>query len=172
MTLTARKAVVLLAIVGVFVVTLAVLDSSAYYDWQQKRMVKRVLAAEPEALLSAGRAFLANRSGFIGEIDPSSLDVPAAIRKLKPTLISMNTNSLGVDFSDVSNPFGIIVYAAGVNPPVKPKSGIGPRKWIDGLWLHDDGQLEGIGRPDGAANGSQPIPSVTNQTSSTAGSRR
>jgi len=57
----------------------------------------------------------------------------------------MSTNSLGVDFSDVFNPFGIIVYAAGLNPRAEPKSGIGPRKWIDGLWLYDDGQLETYG---------------------------
>ena len=57
----------------------------------------------------------------------------------------MSTNSLGVDFSDVFNPFVIIVYAAGLNPRAEPKSGIGPRKWIDGLWLYDDGQLETYG---------------------------
>jgi hypothetical protein len=145
MRLNTRNALILLAIIGVVVVTLWVLDSNAVYAWRQERMVKRVLAADPAELLSAGRTLLASRPGFVGKITPSSPDVPSAIRRLKPTLISMSTNSLGVDFSDVSNPFGIIVYPAGVNPPAEPKSGIGPFKWIDGVWLHDDGQLETYG---------------------------
>lgn len=122
--------------------------------------------------MSAGRALIASRAGFVGEISPSSRDVPRAIRSLKPTRVSLSTNSLGVDFSDVFNPFGIIIYAAGANPPPPPKSGIGPRKWIDGLWLYHDGQLEGIGQPDGAANRSQPIRPETNQSLLAAGSDR
>jgi hypothetical protein len=172
MTISTRNAVILLAAVGAVIAAVSVLDSSAFYEWQQERMVKRVLAADPQELLDAGRAFIASRQGFTGKISPSSPDVPKAIRRLEPTLISVSTNSLGVDFSDVSNPFGIIIYAAGANPPAKPKSGIGPRKWIDGLWLYDDGQLENFGQQVGAANGSQPIRSGTNSTSSAAGSRR
>jgi hypothetical protein len=116
--------------------------SSPFYHWQQKQMVKRILAADPEQLLSAGRTLLARRPGFDGEISPSSPEIPIAICRLKPTKVSMSANALGVDFSDASNPFGIIVYAAGVHPPVKVNTGIGPREWIDGLWLYDDGQLE------------------------------
>ncbi len=172
MTLSPRNVVILVAIVGAMVVTLWVLDSSAFYAWQQKRMVRRVLAADPAELVSAGRALIAGRTGFVGEIDPSSPDVPPSIRRQKPTLMSVSTNSLGVDFSDVSNPFGIIVYAAGVNPPTVRKSGIGPREWIDGLWIYDDGQLENLGQQDGSANESQPIRSETNATPSAAGCRR
>jgi hypothetical protein len=61
---------------------------------------------------------------------------------LKLTLISLSTNAVSVDFSDASNPFGIIVYTVGASLPPAPKTGRGPRKWIDGLWLYDDGQLE------------------------------
>ena len=141
----ARNAVILCAFIGALVATLWVLDSNAVYAWRQERMVKRVLAADPAELLSAGRTLIASRPGLVGKITPSSPDVPSAIRRLKPTLISMSRDSLGVDFGDVYNPFGIIVYAAGVNPPAEPKSGIAPRKWIDGLWLYHDGQLETYG---------------------------
>ncbi len=146
MTLSTRNTVILLAIIGAVVAALWLLDSSAFYEWQQKRMVKRVLVADPAELLSVGRALLASRPGFVGEIRSSSPDVPIAIRRLKPSHISMSTNSLGVDFSDLFNPFGIIVYAVGVNAPAEPKSGIGPRKWIDGLSIYDDGQLENFGQ--------------------------
>jgi|GEM_PF-1748015 hypothetical protein len=164
--------IVLIAGMGGVIAAVALLNSTSYYFWQQKRMMKRVLAADPAQLLSAGRALLESRPGFIGEVSPSSPDVPSAIRRLKPTLISVSTNSLGVDFSDAFNPFGIIVYAAGANPPVEPKYGRGPHRWIDGLWVYDDGQLETYGQQVGAANGSQPIRSETNRTSSAAGSRR
>lgn len=136
-----------------------------FYAWQQKRMVKRVLAADPEQLLIAGRQLLHSRAGFSGEISTSAPEIPPAIRRLKPTRVSISTNSVWIDFSDVFNPFGIAVYAAGTD-------GSGPHKWIDGLWVYDDGQLEGIGQPDSPANGSQPIRSETNRTSSAAGSRR
>ena len=168
MTLRAPKAVSLMvAAVAVLalVVLLELMDSSAFYAWQQKRMVKRVLAADPEQLLSAGRQLLHGRAGFVGEISPSAPEIPPVIRRLKPTRVSISTNSVWVDFSDVFNPFGIVVYAAEAD-------GRGPHKWIDGLWLYDDGQLEGIGQPDGAAIGSQPIRSETNRTSSVAGPRR
>lgn len=175
MTLRGPKAVVMMLAafaVLVLIVLLEITDSSTFYAWQQARMVKRVLAAEPEELVSAGRALLASRAGFVGKISPASRDIPRDIRRLKPTRVFVSTNSLGVDFSDVFNPFGIIVYAAGANPPPPPKSGIGPRKWIDGLWLYHDGQLEGIGQPDGAANRSQPIRAETKRTSEAAGSDR
>jgi hypothetical protein len=165
MTLSIRNAVILLGMVGTLVATLAVFDSSAFYAWQQKRMVKRVLAADPAQLLSAGRTLIASRPGFVGEISPSATEIPGVIRRLKPTRVSFTTNSVWIDFSDVFNPFGIAVYAAGADSR-------GPHKWIDGLWLYDDGQLEGIGQPDGAANGSQPVRAETNVTSSAAGSRR
>ena len=172
MTPSTRNAAILLVVLGTLVATLSVVDSGPFYAWRQKRMVERVLAADPSELLSAGRALIASRPGFVGEISPSSPDVPRAIRRLKPTLISVSTNSLGVDFSDVSNPFGIIVYAAGVGPPAEPKFGRGPRRWIDGIWVYDDGQLETYRQQLGAANGSQPIRSETNSTSSAGGSRR
>ena len=53
-----RNAVILLAILGAVIATLSVLDSSAFYVWQQKRMVRRVLAANPIELRDAGRTFL------------------------------------------------------------------------------------------------------------------
>jgi hypothetical protein len=172
MTISTRNVAIVLVIVGALLATLSVLDSRAVYAWQQQRMVKRVLAADPAELLRAGRTLIASRPGFVGEINPSSPDVPRAIRRLKPAVISFSTNSLGVDFSDVFNPFGIIIYAAGVNPPAEPKSGRGPRRWIDGLWVYDDGQLETYGQQFGPANGSRPIRSETNSTPPAAGSRR
>jgi hypothetical protein len=141
-----RNAVIVLALAGVLVVAVWLLDSSALYAWRQERMVKRVMAADPRELLSAGRELIASRQGRAGKISPLSSDVPKAIRRLKPTLISVSTNSLAVDFSDVSNPFGIIIHAVGLDPPAKPKSGFGPREWIKGLWLYDDGQLENFGQ--------------------------
>ena len=153
MRLSPRNAVtILFAILGGALATLCILcvlvSSPFYYHWQQKQMVQRVLAADPAQVLSAGRIVLARRPGFDGEIRPSSPEIPDAIRRLKPTKVSMSANVLGVDFSDASNPFGIIVYAAGVNPPAEPITGAGPRKWIDGLWLYDDGQLEKYGQID------------------------
>lgn len=144
-----RNAVILLAILGAVIATLSVLDSSAFYVWQQKRMVRRVLAANPIELRDAGRTFLVSRQEVVGSISLSSSDVPKTIRRLKPTFISVSTNSLGVDFSDAANPFGLMIYAVGVNPPPKTKSGIGFRKWIDGVWLYDDGQLENFGQITG-----------------------
>src|SRR5687768_15715718 len=92
MTLSTRKAVILCTFVGALCATLWVLDSSAFYQWRQERMVKRVLAANPAELLGAGRTLLASRPGFVGKISPSSPDVPSAIRRLKPTLISISWN--------------------------------------------------------------------------------
>lgn len=157
MTRITRNAAILVGALGVLVATLSVIDFGPIYRWQQKRMVERVLAANPEVLRTAGRALLASRVGFVGEISPLSPDVPMPIRKLKPTRIELSTNSLGVDFSDVFNPFGIIVYATGQNPPAKPKFGRGPTCWIDGLWVYDDGQLETYGQQVGPVNGSFPI---------------
>jgi hypothetical protein len=154
-------AVAVLALVALLEIT----DSSAFYGWQQKRMVKCVLAADPEQLLSAGRQLLHSRAGFVGEISPSAPEIATAIRRLKPTRVSILTNSVWVDFSDVSNPFGIAVYAAGAE-------GKGPHKWIDGLWLYDDGQLEGIGQPHGSANRSQRVSPGTNRTPPAAASGR
>ena len=139
---TSKGAGLLGAVVAAAVAILAALDSTTFYQWQQERMVKRVLAADPTDLVSAGRTLLSAKPGFVGKISPSSSDVPAAIRRLKPTLISLTTNSAAVDFSDVCNPFGIVVYQLGASPPPASKFGRGPRKWIDGLWLYDDGQLE------------------------------
>ena len=85
MTLSTRNAVILLAIIGAVVATVWVLDSNAVYAWRQERMVKRVLAADPAELLSAGRTLIASRPGLVGKITPSPPDVPSAIRRLKPT---------------------------------------------------------------------------------------
>jgi len=73
-----RNAVILLAILGAVIATLSVLDSSAFYVWQQKRMVRRVLAANPIELRDAGRTFLVSRQEFVGSISLSSSDVPKA----------------------------------------------------------------------------------------------
>lgn len=145
MTLNTRNSIVLFGLIGTLVATIWVLTSKTFYAWQQERMVTRVLAANPAELLSAGRTLITRRQGFTGELSASSSDIPSPIRRLKPTRISMSAGRLGVDFGDVANPFGIIVYAAGVNPPAVDKSRVGPRKWIDGLWLYDDGQLETYG---------------------------
>ncbi len=136
---------------------LETLDSPAFYAWQQERMVKRVLAANPQELLAAGRTMIANRPGFTGQINPASRNIPKAIRQLKPTCISVSTISLGIDFSDVPNPFGIIIYAAGAPPPAMPKTGIGPRQWIEGLWLYDDGQLDQFGQSALTGNRGTPV---------------
>ena len=101
---------------------------NAVYAWQQRRMVKRVLAGDPSQLLSAGRQMLQHRADFVGEIDASAPEIPSAIRELKPTRISISTTRVVVEFSDVFNPFGIFIYASG-------SEGRGSRKWIDGLWL-------------------------------------
>lgn len=167
MTICSRNLAILVAAFGALVAVLWVLDSRAFYAWQQERMVKRVLAVDPHELLSSGRALIASRQGVSGRVSPSSSSVPQTIRRLKPTLVSTGTNWLSVDFSDASNPFGIIIYADGVSPPPKPKSGIGPRQWIDGLWLYDDGQLETYGLEIRAAAGSDL--SVSNQTNAGAG---
>ena len=161
--------VVFLAIVAVAtiaaILVLEYRQSPSFYFRQQERMVDRVLASDPDRLLSAGRQLLQSRAGYVGEISVSSSDVPEIIRKLKPSQITFGTNSLWVDFSDVSNPFGIVVFPVGADGPA-------PHKWIDGLWLFDDGHLHKYGQPGGPANGSQPIRSETNRTSSAAGSRR
>lgn len=112
-----------------------------FYAWQQKRMVRSVLAANPEQLLSAGRELLGRRQGYVGEISCSAPEIPYAIRRLGPTRVSFNTNSVWVDFSDVFNPFGVVVFTA------EPQNeGQGLHKWIAGLWLYDDGQLERTGQ--------------------------
>jgi len=147
-------------------------EPSFYYAWKQECMVRRVVAANPEHLLTAARQLLQSRPGFAGDINPSASGVPSAIRKLRPTRISFATHSVSIDFSDVFNPFGITVYAAGVSPPAAPPYGRGPRQWIEGLWVYDDGQLETYGQQVGPANGSQPNRSQTNGTSSAAASSR
>jgi hypothetical protein len=129
---------------------LELLEPSFYYRWKQKRMVSRVMAANPEHLRRAARELLQSRPDFVGEISPSAPGLPSELRKLKPRRISVTTNSVSVDFGDVFNPFGIIVYAADSSPPAAPLFGRGPRQWIDGLFLYDDGQLETSGQQNGA----------------------
>jgi len=148
-------AMVAAILASVFVLEL--FEPSFYYAWKQERMVRRVLAANPDHVRSAARQLLQSRPGFVGDINPSASGVPSAIRRLRPTRISFETHSVSVDFSDVFNPFGITVYAAGVSPPDAPTYGRGPAKWIEGLWVYDDGQLEKYGRQVGPANVSQPI---------------
>lgn len=142
MKISTSNLVIVLFVASALVPLIWLLDSNVIYKWQQKRIVARVLAADPAELLRGGRALLASRTGYVGTIKPSSTDVPLSIRRLKPTMISVSKGSVSVDFSDVANPFGIIVYADGVNPPPQRNSRIGPRMWIDGLWIYDDGQLE------------------------------
>jgi hypothetical protein len=149
---------------------LELIEPSFYYDWKQERMVRRVMTQNPEQLLSAARELLHRRPGFTGHVNPSALDLPVALRRLRPTEIWFATNAVSVDFSDVANPFGITAYEIGAKPP--PPSQYGARQWIEGLWVHDDGQLETYGQPVGPANGSHTIRPETNRTSSAAGSRR
>jgi hypothetical protein len=168
MKLNIRNAVFLVFVAASIVAAILVVDylqSPSFYFRQQKRMVDRVLASDPDRLLRAGRQLFQSRPGYVGEISTSSPDIPSIIRKLKPTQITFRTNSLWVDFSDVMNPFGIVVFPGRGDDPYL-------HKWIDGLWLFDDGQLHTNGQPDGPANGSQPIRSETNRTSTAAGSRR
>jgi hypothetical protein len=161
---TALLVFVAVAIVAVILV-LEYLQSPSFYFRQQRRMVTRVLATDPYLLLKAGRQLLQGRTGYVGEISASSSDIPDIIRRLKPTRITFRTNSLWVDFSDVSNPFGIVVFPSGVNGPA-------PHKWIDGLWLFDDGHLHTNGQLDDSRNANQALRPRTNQTSSTPDSRR
>jgi hypothetical protein len=53
-----------------------------YYDWKQQRMVRRVMAANPEQVSNAARELLSSRRGFTGHINPSALDLPTAIRAI------------------------------------------------------------------------------------------
>jgi len=109
-------------------------QSPSFYQKQQRRMVERVINSDPHALLLAGRDFLRNRTGYLGEVDTSSSEIPKVIRELRPTNITFSTNEVWIDFSDAFNPFGIVVFSPGFDGPA-------PHKWIDGLWLFDDGQL-------------------------------
>jgi hypothetical protein len=128
-------------------------QSPTYYFWQQERMVRRVLRANPIELRDAATALLTKRENSLGKIDPSAAEVPNAIRILKPTSIMVSSNQIGIDFGDAFNPFGIIVYRPGYTPPPHEKWGRPPLRWVDGLWLYDDGQLEQYGQPLRAANG-------------------
>jgi hypothetical protein len=158
-----------IATAAVFCVVAFISVSPTYYHWQQERMVKRVLTAEPRDLLSAGRVLIQSRQGFIGEIDPSSHEIPIAIRKLTPTRVTFSKRGIIVDFSDLANPFGIVVFKAGVVPPTNWTSGPYPLQWIDGLWLYDDGQLGKYPQHSKHLKRSMPIrPISTNSTSSSA----
>ena len=139
-----------IAIVAITVITVIValmlrnyFDSPEYYFKQQRRMVDRVLAANPNELLMAGRQMLERHPNFVGELSPNSQEIPDAIRQLNPTRITFHTNRVSVDFSDAFNPFGIVVLRAGTN-------GVGMHKWIDGLWVYDDGQLHDRLKSDGS----------------------
>jgi hypothetical protein len=137
------------AAIGASILTFGVLEliePPFYYDWKQERMVRRVMTANPEELLSAARELLRSQPGLTGHVNPSALRVPRALRKLRPTEIWFFTNAVSVDFSDVANPFGITAYAIGAKPPPPSDYGIPPRQWIEGLWVHDDGQLERYGQ--------------------------
>jgi hypothetical protein len=170
MAISTRTSVILLVTVGAVVAAISLLESSSYYEWQQKRMVRAVLAANPDELLRAGRMLLANRSGYVGEMSSSSRDIPPPIRRLQPKRVLLKSDSVWVEFSDICNPFAFTVFTPAAD--ASKTVGYGWHKWIDGLWIFDDGQLEKFGQPGGPANGSQPIRSETNRTSSAAGSRR
>jgi len=139
--------VVVVAIIAIATVVALLLlnhsESPEYYFKQQQRMVERVLAANPNELLLAGREMLERRPNYVGEINPAAHEIPVAIRKLKPTRIFFQTNSVSVDFSDAFNPFGIVVVRTGME-------GGSMVKWIDGLWLFHDGQLHNRLKPDGS----------------------
>jgi hypothetical protein len=150
-----RASVALLIIVGALVAAVSLMESSSYYEWQQKRMVQRVLAADPDELLKAGRQLLATRPGYVGKITRSSQDIPSPIRRLKPRQLFLGRDSVYMEFSDIANPFGLIAFTPGAD--VSKVLGHGSHQWIEGLWLFDDGQLERYGQPNGAANESQPF---------------
>jgi len=159
MTLNIRNAVFLVFVAVAIVTAILVLEylqSPSFYFRQQRRMVDRVLTSDPDRLLSAGRQLLQSRTGYVGEISTSSPDIPGIIRKLKPTQITFRTNSLWVDFSDVFNPFGIVVFPAGAGGPA-------PHKWIDGLWLFDDGHLHTNGQPRRCSE-REPADSIRNKS--------
>ena len=109
-----------------------------YRHWQQKRMVERVLATDPNDLLKAGRQLLASKPDFVGNLDPSSAEVPIVFRRLKPTYVYISKSCLTVNFDHVVNPFGVAIFRDGY--PARFK-----REWIEGLWLFDDGQLRKFG---------------------------
>jgi hypothetical protein len=151
---------------------LEVLEPTFYYEWKQERMVRRVMTANPEQLLSAARELLRSRPGLTGPVKPSALDLPRALRKLSPTRVWFLTNAVYVDFSDVFNPFGITAYAIGAKPPPPGQYGVPPRQWIEGLYVYSDGQLERYGQQVGAANRSQSVRPDTNRTPAAAGPGR
>lgn len=163
------------AAVGAVILTfgfLELMEPTFYYDWKQERMVRRVMSADPEQLLSAARELLRSRPGFTGHVNPDAVDVPRVLRKLRPTEIWFFTNAVSVEFSDVANPFAITAYATGAKPPGPTQYGVPPRQWIEGLWVSDDGQLERYGQQVGTASRSQPARAETNQASAAAGSAR
>lgn len=116
------------------------LSPGPIFSWQERRAVKRVLAADPQQLLEAGQTLLQKHPGFTGTIPSSSPAIPDVIRKLDPAYISFTTNSVAIDFGHPANPFGIVVFAPG-------EKGHGRHEWINGLWLFDDGQLQNVALP-------------------------
>jgi hypothetical protein len=131
-----RAKIIVLCLVALMLLGAAklFLPPGPLFSWQERRAVKRVLAADPQQLLVAGRLMLQQRPGFTGTLPPSSPDIPAVIRKLDPAYISFTTNSVAIDFGHPANPFGIVVFAPG-------EKGQGRHEWISGLWLFHDGQL-------------------------------
>ena len=138
------KQIILTCLIGVVVIAAVIClgpwVDGKLYDRQQAQMVKRVMESDPQALLVAGRELLAKRNGRIGDADLTDIDLPPAIRGLRPTEISFRTNSVSIEFSDVFNPFGITVFDNANDAPDPYYRG---HKWVDGLWLYHDGQLEG-----------------------------
>ena len=138
--------------VGLLIVASMVFLSPTYYFWRQERMVRRILRTDPVELRAAARALLRARTNAEANIEPSGRDVPAAIRSLHPTLITVSSSSIAIEFGDAANPFGVIAYLPDATPPPSGRFGKPPVQWIDGLFVYDDGQLEHYGQPSGPTN--------------------
>ncbi len=139
-----------------FILLFVLWESPFVYHKRQGLMVWRVLSSNPEDLLDAGRQLLKEHHGSVGEVSPSSSTVPKVLRNLSPSRIRVSTNSIAIDFSDLFNPFGIVVFPFG-------EVGRGPHKWIDGLWLYDDGQLEPLRKNGSMTNGGRVLRLETNR---------
>lgn len=103
--------------------------------WREMRAVDRVMRADHVAIRDAGRVLLARHSNEIGKLSPKDGEIPKVIRDLSPNEIELRKESVLIDVGNVFNPFGLSVFADGVE-------GHGARRLMDGLWVFHDGQLE------------------------------
>jgi len=103
--------------------------------WQEMRAVNRVMTADHRAIRDAGRTLLAKHPNTTGPLNVKDESIPKIIRNLEPRRVVLDKDSVLVDVGNVFNPFGITVFAEGVD-------GHGARKLLDGLWVFHDGQLD------------------------------